>query len=107
MYEYILGWSPEPTRETILFCAENTQKLLALAPLGEISTLTPAEIYINQMPQYFATMLEDYDGTRYNPVYKTMGDWSSKHHRLYENWNNYYSLVSRLKEVYNGEQVED
>lgn len=105
-HEYMFGTQPEPTRESILFAKDALQKMLKIAPMGELSTVTMANIYVNDMIGTLSTMLEDYDATRYDPTYKTMNQWGVTHARLGGSWAGYQDLLNKLKKLYVEEEKE-
>lgn len=99
-HQYMFGTQPEPTRESILFAQDALQKMLKIAPIGEMSTITLAHIYINDMIDTLNSMLDDYDATRYDPTYKTMHQWGVTHARLGGSWAGYNDLVNKLKNLF-------
>lgn len=103
-HPYIFGTQPEPTRETILFAQDALQRMLKVAPMGEMSTVTLAHVYINQMIPCFNTMLADYDATRYDPTYQTMNPWGVTHGRLWGSWANFMDLVNKTKDLFKTEE---
>lgn len=99
-HKYMFGTQPEPTRESILFALDAEQKMLKVAPIGEMSTVTLAHVYVNDMIGTLSTMLEDYDATRYDPTYQTMNQWGVIHARLGGSWAGYNDLVSKTKNLF-------
>lgn len=99
-HKYMFGTQPEPTRESILFALDAEQKMLKVAPIGEMSTVTLAHVYVNDMIRTLSTMLNDYDDTRFDPTYQNMNQWGVIHARLGESWTEYNDLVDKTKELF-------